>query len=84
VRLVVMPMPAITIAPGVGRKRVGPNRTVANVLPVNFEDDETLGSAEMVRDRYAVRGSNCYLHAISFQVDFRGSCLQCVRRFAPP
>lgn len=47
-RLVVMPMLAITFALGVGRECVGTNRAVANVFAIHLEDDETLGSAKMV------------------------------------
>jgi hypothetical protein len=75
VRLVMMPVLAITIALGVGRKCVGTNRAIANVLTVNVENEEALRSAEMMRDGYTVCGSNCYLHANSFQVDLRGSCV---------
>ena len=48
VRLVMMPMFAVTFALGVGRVRVGPNRAIANVFAIDIEDDEALGSAKMM------------------------------------
>jgi hypothetical protein len=48
VRLLMMPMLTMTFAFGVGCECCGANRAIANVLTVNVEDDETLGSAEMV------------------------------------
>jgi hypothetical protein len=38
----------------------------------------------MMRDRYAVCGSDCYLHVSSFQVGLRGSRVRLVRHGALP
>jgi hypothetical protein len=48
VRLVVMPMFAITLAFGVGGECVGAHRAITNFVAVDIEDDEALGSAKMV------------------------------------
>jgi hypothetical protein len=48
VRLVMIPMFAVTFALGVGRERVAPNRAIANVFAIDIEDDETSGSAKMM------------------------------------
>jgi hypothetical protein len=66
--LVVMPVFAIALALGVGGVVVGPNHTIANVFAIHIEDDETLGSAKMVGDRYSVYGSDCDLHAFSLSI----------------
>jgi hypothetical protein len=64
VGLVVMPVFAFAFSLGVGGECVGANRAVANVVAIDIEDDEALRSAEMMRDGYAICGSDCYPHSI--------------------
>jgi hypothetical protein len=62
VRLVVMPMFAVTFSSGMSGICVGTHDGVTDLPAVHVEDKETLGSAEVLRNRHAIYGSYRYLH----------------------
>jgi len=72
-------MAALVIAESlcVGRVVVGPELPVAYFCAFEFEDDESLALAEMLRHRYTVDGCDCDLHNSSCQVRIDNSAYGC-------
>jgi hypothetical protein len=58
---------ALALALGMGCVGIGTQGGVPDLLAVDVEDDKTLGSAKVMRNRHAIDGSYRYLHVILLQ-----------------